>query len=308
MPRGFIKILACLILLFSTNTAYASTSSIVAVVNGELISYLELENRVKPLLNTKANTQSEEVKNVYKQVLDEIIQEEILLQEAKKAGYSIRPEMIDSEIQHRISSSRLSETVFYNQLAKEGSSKEAYRKQLERNMLIGQVINANVTSKIVVTDADILEYYKKYEKAFASAIDYHIALIVYDSLENANKHADGVQNGSLKFSTIAQNYSVGPYAENGGDMGYMKDKDMSSEILYYVQNMKEGQITSLINLGSSKAQVMLIDKKDNTDEIVIDANLKQTITEVLTAPKREERYQAYLNQINKKALVDIRYE
>ncbi len=308
MPLGFFKILMCLLVVCTSATAHARTSSIVAVVNGELISYLELENRVKPLLSPKANTQSEEVKNIYKSTLQEIIQEEILVQEAKKAGYAIRPEMLDSEIMHRIASTNLSENAFYAELAKSGISKEAYRKQLERSMLIGQVINANVTSKIVVTDADILEYYKKYEKAFASSIDYHIGLIVYDSLEDANKNAKGVQEGSLKFEKIAENFSVGPNADNGGDMGFMKDKDMSNEILYYVQRMKEGEITSLINLGSNKAQVMLIAKKDNTDEIVIDAALKQSITEILANPKREERYNAYLAQVNKKALVDIRYE
>ncbi len=308
MPLGFIKILACLIIVFSTNTAYATTSSIVAVVNGELISFLELESRVKPLLNAKANKQSEEVKSIYKTTLENIIQEEILVQEAKNAGYAIRPEMLNAEISQRIELTKLSENAFYAQLAKEGMSKEAYKKQLERQMLIGQVINANVTSKIVVTDADILEYYKKYEEAFANSVDYHIALIVYNSLEEANKNAEAVQKGSIKFSKAAQDFSVGPNADKGGDMGYMKEKDMSNEILYYIQNMEVGGITSLINLGSSKAQVMLINKKDNTDEIQIDAALKQSITEVLIAPKREERYNAYLNQINKKALVDIRYE
>ncbi len=308
MPLAYIKILACLFVLLSANTALALSSSVVAVVNGELISYFELENRAKAHLKPNTNKASQEAKAVYKSVLDELIQEEILVQEARRNGISISRDMLNQEINNRILSSKLSEKQFYANVEKAGSTKDEYRRQLERQILISQLINANVISKIVVTDNDILEYYKKYEKAFGASYEYNISLILYENQQIANKFADSVKNKEEDFAKIAKNYSVGPQAEEGGNLGYMVDKDMSNDILYYVQSMNKGEITSLIDLGSSKAQVLLLDKRESTQDIIIDDAMKQNITEILSNPKREERYNAYINQINKKALVDIRYE
>ncbi len=307
-----IPLLTCL--TFVTNTSFATSfaiqSKVVAVVNGEMISSLDLETRIQPILIQKKieSNDTASIHHVRKEVLDQMVQEQILLQAAAAAGINISNAYLEHELNARIQSSQMDKETFLKHAKDSGLDEDAIKDDIKRSLAIGQLINSNVTTKVVITNKDIEEYYNKYQNLFNNMPEYHFALIIYENEADANKYSAMIKNNEMTFSQVAKSFSVGPNPENGGELGTMKGEDIAPDLLYVLQNLQEGESSSLIDMAYSKAQIHLIDKAISSKTGQLDEATRNQIIAVLREPLIKTRYEEYIAELNKKALIDIRYE
>ena len=99
--------------------------------------------------------------------------------------------------------------------------------------------------------------------------------------------------------------------EEGGDLGFMDVADMAPGMAQVVANMRKGEVSPLLSLGPSSAQVAVLDieeaKVDTADaEAKPDEATARRIEEILRRPRVQERLQQYTTELRQKALVDIR--
>lgn len=134
-------------------------SQVVAVVNQTPITALELDEAVNSLLPRAfghRQLSEERIAEIKKEVLEDLIQKELLYQEAKRKNIQISPQEIEAgvtKIRKRFSS----EKEFMSALKKSGLTLEKVRFGIERFLAIGKVL-AEVDSRLKVEAGDLADH------------------------------------------------------------------------------------------------------------------------------------------------------
>ena len=75
---------------------------------------------------------------------------------------------MDAALDRIIKDSQLSRDVFFKQLEKEGVTEKVFRDRLYVQLVSQRLMSRNVVSKVVVTEDEINDYYRKNMAGFAS--------------------------------------------------------------------------------------------------------------------------------------------
>jgi len=113
---------------------------IAAVVNGEEIKLSELDAAVTRAQG-KQEAASTQVRN---QLLNQLITQRIVIQEARKAGISVSKEEIDTAATGARTSSSLDEATFNRQVVSQYGSLPAFKDALERSLLANKFLAVKV--------------------------------------------------------------------------------------------------------------------------------------------------------------------
>ena len=305
--------LACAASLLSVQPVIAApVARIVAVVNGDMITARELD---KALQIELAGQKLDPAKNpqltgeVRKAVLDRMINDKIILQEADKEKITVSDEEVDAALDQIVKDSRLERDVFLRQMAKEGLSEKDFRDRLYVQLVSQRLMARNVVSKVVVTEDEINDYYRKNMAGFASG-RARVGMLVYPADADAEKWARDIASGKVTFQQAARSVSIGPNAEGGGDLGFMALSDMAPGMLDQISRMKKGDVSPLLNMNATKVQIALLDFEESEtaaqSDAVPDSNTAGRIEQILRQPRLQERFEQYTAQLRDKALIDIR--
>lgn len=303
--------LACAAAIFAAQPVFAApVSRVVAVVNGDMITSRELDRAVKPefigqQIDPKKSPELADM--VRKAVLERMINEKILLQQAAKDGIKISDEQVDKAFEALVAESGLSREAFLAKMGKEGFTEKMLRDQARTHIASQLVMNRNVVKKVVVTEEEVNEYYRKNMAGFAES-RAHVGIIIYPSDAAAKKWSADIASGKVSFADAARKVSVGPNAEGGGDLGVMAISDMAPGMAQVVSGLSKGSVSPLLTLGDTQAQVMLIDleEAEGAADAKPDAETARRIENILRNPRVQERFQQYATELRQKALVDIR--
>src|ERR1700757_5271485 len=149
-----------------------------AVVNGKEIKRDEVEKYYLTRVNPEGQAPSqEEALSLKLNVLDELINNEILLERAKKLNL----EASDGEVEDKFTEmkSPYTEEEFQRQLKDRGATVDDIKRDLRRELSIQKLINREVVSKVAISDQDITDFYNANKPQFNVAEPkYRIARIV----------------------------------------------------------------------------------------------------------------------------------
>ncbi len=284
--KKFAAFLFFLMLPLSVHAATVpsgTVSSIAAVVNGDIITERELDaivqetlrmNRIDPAKSANADT----VRKVYGEVLNALINEKILIQEAEKLKLIPTDAEIQEELAAIIAESGVSEEVFMRENAKVGVTRERMMESIRKGMTNQRLMARMVVSKIVITDEELIKYYNTYgEKGLPPlkveqpappppqevqkphpSTRYRFAMILYNKKANAEDLANKIATGEMTFEAVARKHSVGPNPGAGGDMGFIALRDIAPGLSDLVASLGEGEISPLLDFGSNAGQVKVI--------------------------------------------------
>lgn len=305
--------LACAASLFSAQSVFAvPVSRIAAVVNGDMITVRELDKALQPeLIGQKIDPAKnpQMVAEVRKAVLDRMINDKILLQEAAKEDIDVSDADVDAAVDQIIKDSQLDRAVFFKQMEKEGISEKMFRDRLYVQLVSQRLMGRNVVNKVVVTEDEINDYYRKNMAGFVSG-RARVAMLIYPVEADAEKWAADIASGKVSFAEAVQRVSIGPNPQGGGDLGFMELSDMAPGMMEQVSLMKKGDVSPLLSMNANKVQIALLDfeEAENVDhsEAVPDSQTAMRIEQILRRPRLQERFQEYTAQLRDKALIDIR--
>src|SRR5438132_11326135 len=129
-----------------------------ALVNGKEIKRDDVDKYYRTRVNPEGQQPSqEEVLSLKLNVLDELINNEILLERAKKLNL----EASDGEVEDKFTEmkSPYTEEEFQRQLKERGLSVDDLKRDLRRQLSIQKLLNREVVARISITDQDVAEFY-----------------------------------------------------------------------------------------------------------------------------------------------------
>src|SRR5258708_3500490 len=210
-----------------------------AQVNGQDIKRDDVDKYYRTRVSPEGQEPSqEEALSLKLNVLDELINNEILLERAKKLNL----EASDGEVEDKFTElkSPFTEDEFQRQLKERGVSVDDLKRDLRRQLSIQKLLNREVVAKITITDQDVGDFYSVNKAQFNVAEpQYRIAQIVVTPRKEPqirnrkNKHATNEAearrkvkmlmdrlNSGADFAQLAMDYSEDMNTTTtGGDLG-----------------------------------------------------------------------------------------
>lgn len=306
-----ITVLIALGFLFTPDLSLASSrASIVATINSDMITALQLEKNIRLALLAKGVDPNKvspgELKDIKKSVLDDLVKESILIQEAKNQNIDISDKDVEKEIQNSIDKAGISKEAFYTDLAKQGYDEKFYKDKVKKSLLTQTLINRNVLRKIIVTDDEILEFYLANGGQIMGKAN--VALLVYPNGEQMDMHSEKLLDNPRRFEDIAKDISVGPSADKGGVLGEMAVSDLAVPVQSAIQGLDAGEVSKVFSLNGAYAQAKVLSKTTSSDNLaeIIDPAVVAKIRDGLRMQRVGNKIEEYITGLEKKAIVTIR--
>jgi len=282
---------------------------IVAVVNGEVITLFELNQRLKPYLERFrgkdiGREEKETILQMKKDVLDKMIEDILIKQQAEEYGI----EVTDMEVKNRIrqikNRNQMTEEGLRQELKRQGMTMEEFSSKIREDILKHRLISAMVKRKVVVTDEGIKEYYKEHKGDFSQEKKVKLNLILLPDSVKAEEIFDKIEQDELSFEEAAAEYSVGPQPEDGGDLGYVDWASMNADFKEALEDKDKGDVTPPFEFKDKTALLKVSDFQSGETKPL--SEVKDEISDQIYKDKFSRQYDEYLSQLREKAVIDIR--
>ncbi len=307
--KKLILLVCCLFIpLFEAHGA--TVGKVAAVVNGDMISLYDVQQTALPeikknKLDLKKAADQEKIQQIYDGVLNNMILEILILAEARKQQITASDTEVDAEITRIMQQSRMSKEAFEKQLKSEGLSADKLRTRIHNTIIRQKLMGMMVGRKIVIRPDDVTAYYEAHKNELKNDKQEVFALLVYPDSSDAPKYANQIKKDGKKFEEIARQVSIGPNRENGGLIGSIPTDKMDPRLAKMLNGLAEGEATPIIVLNGKRSQFKLVQKASSGGLMTFE-QAKPMIENILREPLLKERFEEYVTQLRKKAMIDIR--
>lgn len=293
---------------------------LVAVVNNDVITLYELNNRMKEMTGVPVEELMQKNEAMYREarqkILELLIDEKIAQAKIKELRIQVSDKQVDNFLEKMKRDNQLTQEDLVAGLEKEGLSYEKYRERIRRDIERSQLIEYEVRSKIIIRDEAIQKYYEEHKGTFGVAEKVHLAGIFLmrknlKSEEEMRELYRKAQDISAKlkagadFGQMAGTYSEGPGAKQGGDLGQFTVEHLEAGLKSVVEALPEGGVSDPL-VRPNGIQIIKVVKKQ-TGKIRSLEEMKEAIFEILYREEVNRRYQIWIKELRDSAYTRVIY-
>ena len=246
---------------------------IVAVVNNEVITTLELRERVQQAQRQLARqgTALPPAEVFERQVLERLVLERAQQQLAAETSLKVDDATLERAIGRIADNNRMSMTDLRLALEKDGITWNRFRDQIRSEILLTRLRERDVDSRVVVTDAEIENFLTNNADAL-SGEEFHVAHILVRVPEGATMQQQSERLARAEsvierlragedFGRIAASYSDAPDGLSGGDLGWRGRDRLPVLFADAVRQMQPGEVSKVIRSPAGFHIVKLVERR-----------------------------------------------
>ena len=284
---------------------------VVAVVNEDAIFLSELRRRASPFLERAlavptAAGRMAAIEQLYTEVLDRMIQEELFIQAADEMQVTVSRAEVDRAIQNVRTQSQLSEEAFWQAVRAQGFAPEQYRADVRRQLLRLKVLNHRARGRVNITEEQVRERYDMLvarsrrtaqfvaAQLFVAVATGASATEVAEARGRAREARDGIESaddfwdaGGVSLGTLSQGSLAGPLEDA-------------------LMGLDEGQISDVVR-GPSGFHVFLLESRQTASSNVPPyAQVRMQIYQQMMGQAMERQEELFVAELRRRALIDLR--
>jgi peptidyl-prolyl cis-trans isomerase SurA len=298
----------------------AVVDRILVIVNGKLITQSDFQNVFEPIQKKieaalSGSERDRTLRETRQTLLNRMIDGILIDQEAAKMGIVVDDEEVRGTIQNILTQKNITMADFEKILDQEGLSMEAYRKEIRDQIVRSRIVRYELRSLIVVTDEEIGEYYMRNRRNYDGQEAVRIKQIVMFFPEQADQNTKQKISREMRdvllqlqkgesFEKMAVQFSQGPTAREGGDIGYIPRGIMPPEVEQIAFTMEPGRISDIIESEQGLSIITVTDKRAGGSAMIESA--REEIKERIMESKIEKRYDDWIADLRKKSLIIIK--
>lgn len=324
VDRGVLTFLFLFLGITVFNPAHLSAAEvvdrIVAIVNEDIITLLELDRSFQPYVHKikeRGYTLEKEQQMMSKareEVLNQLVDQKLNDQEIRRYGVEVSAKEIDNIIERIMEANYYTHEELREALLSRGMKMAEYRRHLKEQILRSKLIDLEVKSKIVITQADIEAYYEAHKEQYTGKTRYHLGSILMQVPAGADTEAkqdikakmtriwERIRRGE-SFDTLARAHSESPLADEGGDLGLFSLDQVSPQIRRALKNIEAGQCTQVLDTEQG-FQIFLVQEivKDPDRSLeAVSAEIQQTLFNEIV----NEKYETWINELRSRSHIQI---
>lgn len=264
-------------------SAPVTLGEIVAVVNDDVITRHELDDRVAGAVRTlqKQGTPLPAHNALEQQLLESMIADLLLAQAAKDAGVRVDDEQLDKALRRIAQENQFASLDdFRAKLQKEGVEFPKFREEIRKQMISARVREREVESTVMVSDSEVDNYLASEAGQAGKGEEYHVAHILVvipeqasaEKVQAAQKRAsealDQLRKGA-NFAQVAAGFSDAQDALHGGDLGWRPADQIPAGFREVLAKMQPGEVSALVHSPTAYHIFKLIDRRQAEETTVI---------------------------------------
>ena len=290
---------------------------VVVRVNDQIINRSDVERSQQQLAQElqQSNATPSDAEDRQKNMLRDMIDQQLLLSRAKELGLNA-----DAEVIRRLDEIRKQNKLdtmedLEKAARQQGVSFEDFKANIRNGILTQQVVRDEVGRRLQVSQAQEMAYYDAHKQQFEQPEQVRLSEILIPTAADANDAAvaqaqskadevAGKLKSGMKFEEAAKTYSGGPTAAQGGDLGEFKRGALAKVLEDQTFGLKEGQFTAPIR--TRQGFVIL---KVTGHEAAGTPPLKQVepqVQEAMYVEQMQPALRAYLTKLREDAYIDIK--
>ncbi len=270
----------------------------VAEVNGQKITKKEYEEALAWRISEhKARGAEFDPKALQQAVLEELVAEKLLLQEAEERGITVSSQEVQEELK-RIRD-LMGEEAFQRDLRQRGVSIEGFKKRIRKTLVINKLLRQFVPEDSI-TEEELRKFYKDSPTPFVKPERVEVRFIQTNTQEQAEAILKEMRQRGLSFDQMAEKLKEEKRAVVS-DYGWTQPEFFSPEIQEALRTLKKGRYG-----GPYKAKVgyYLLKVRDRTPKgIKSFEEAREEIKATLLAQRRQTLLSHLVQEKRKKALV-----
>lgn len=267
-----------------------------AKVNGDSISIGDFRIRLREIQFDPKLVAPDELIELKKTILNEMIEEKILEQEGRKASITVSKE----EVQSAMNVEHLDEA-----LAKQKVNKEHWAQRMAQKILAEKVFEHVTKSVSLPTEEEMRKIFDENPNLFEQQEQAHLLQIVMQDRMKAEEAYESLTRG-MKFEDAVVKYSVHADSNPSGDAGFIPKGLLPEEIEKKVFSLRVGAVSPILESGSEFYIVKVLARKE--ERPLLWEESRQQIESMLLQKAKEKTYRDWLQGIILAAKIKRNYE
>ncbi|MCX8114202.1 MAG: peptidylprolyl isomerase [Burkholderiaceae bacterium] len=262
---------------------------IVAVVNDEVITQVELQARVQiaeqQLRRQKITPPARDV--LTRQVLERMIVDRAQLQLAKETGVRVDDATVNAAIARIAEQNGTTLPAFRERLERDGVSFARFREDVRDDITMARLRDREVDSRIQIAEGEVDNFLAERAGVAADATEYNIAQILLrvpeavsaQRIEEIRKRAEDLLaqlKAGADFARLAASYSAGPEALSGGELGWRTAERLPTLFLDAVKDLKPGELAPIVRSPGGFHVLKLVGKRNAVEGRLATGPVQQT--------------------------------
>ncbi len=295
------------------------TEKILAVINGEIITQTDVDEILGPIyIQYQSTYQGKDLQKKLEiaktDILDQLIEDKLMLQQAKKEELQIDEKEID-RLLDGVKSNFQSPEEFDNVLSTRNITLSDLKKSYTEQLLIKKLVNKEVLSKITISPLEVSEYYEANKEEFKIPEKLRLRDIFIKTehtakdkeeeeiIKKANDIHEQLKSG-VEFIELVEKYSEDLNVVDAGDMGYMQKGTLQKKIEDAVFALEVGEFTAPIKTSSGYYFFKLEEKKEAAFPELEKVQLK--IRQQLFQRKANIALKKWISKLKESAFIEVK--
>lgn len=245
-----------------TSVSAQVVSRVAAVVNKEIISTHQLDQRLQQQLAKQQKQPSPVQMGALRQeLLSRMIEESLVQQRIEALNLTVSEDEIETALVDVQKKNKLSRDDLEAAVESQGLDFVAYRDNLRQQILRYKLISEEVRSQIDVPEREIVEYYRAHLDDYRLPPEVELSAISFPVSEKAsgqertqirkmaNEALARLQQGEA-LQEVADSYNQ-TYGATGGSMGKFVYEELTPEFVEAINEVEDGTFTAPVEVGTA---------------------------------------------------------
>jgi peptidyl-prolyl cis-trans isomerase SurA len=230
------------------------TQSAISVVNDQIISQYDLDQRIKLFIVTSgARVTDQDMPFIREQVLRSLQDEVLQVKEAIDHGISVTKDEVDQSLAAIARDNNTTVAGVEQMLAKGGVTIGTFRAQITAQIAWNKTVQGRYGSRLEIREEDVTAAIERVKQGSDKPQFhiYEIYLAVDNPSEEAKVRTTAEQilaqiRGGAPFMSVARQFSQAPSAAQGGEVGWVVEGQLSDELNAALKNLRRGETSQPI--------------------------------------------------------------
>lgn len=288
---------------------------IICRVNNEIITQKQFEREQQKLRDDlgqryEGTDLETHVRQQSADLLRSMIDEDLLVQKAKDLDINVETDIIKQLDQVRASNHLNSLQDLEKEVEKQGMVWEDFQDRIRRQLLVQQVIEREVGSRISVTREDARKYFDAHREEFNSPAGQRLGEILIsnekrtpaEALKRAQE-ALGELKGGAKWEEMVKKYSDDTQNGPMGDIGFVKEGSAAPAVTNAVSKLDVNEYSDVVQVSAGYLILRVLEVRTaGTPKF---AEVEQQVSEAIYNQQMQGALRRYLSQLRLESYIQM---
>jgi peptidyl-prolyl cis-trans isomerase SurA len=305
-----------------TQSKETLVEEIVARVNNQIITLSDYEKAAQGLAEevkqdcqncTQDQTQAE-VKERQKNLLRDMIDQQLLIERAKDMGIDVETELVKRLDEVRKENNLATMDDLEKAVEKQGIVWEDYKQQMKNGLLTQKVIQQEVGGRMDIGPDEIKRYYDAHNQDFVRKEQVDLSEIFLstegktpEEIAAIKTKADDLRKRIVNgddFAELAKRHSEGSTAQEGGELGTYERGQLAEQLADAVFKLDKNGITDVIQTRTG-FEILKVNEHYQAGLQPLD-KVSDQITNIIYKQKMDPAMRSYLAELREESYVTVK--